>query len=63
MTGIDDYNTTEFDNHICILEYEYNETHIIIQANGLPAHDLESGPGCCTSAQDHVWTIPLEPNK
>ena len=61
VTGIDDYNTTEFDNHICTLEYEYNETHIIIQANGLPAHDLESGPGCCTSAQDHVWTIPLEP--
>ena len=24
VTGIDDYNTTEFDNHICILEYEYN---------------------------------------
>ena len=61
IAGIDDYNTTDYDNHICELDYEYNETHIVIQANGIPAHDLESGPGCCTASQDHVWTIPLEP--
>ena len=61
IAGIDDYNTTDYDNHICELEFEYNETHIVIQANGIPAHDLESGPGCCTASQDHVWTIPLEP--
>ena len=61
ITGIDDYNTTDYDNHICALDYEYNETHIVIQANGIPAHDLESGPGCCTASQDHAWTIPLEP--
>ena len=61
IAGIDDYNTTDYDNHICALDYEYNETHIVIQANGIPAHDLESGPGCCTASQDHVWTIPLEP--
>ena len=61
IAGIDDYNTTDYDNHICELEFEYNETHIVIQANGIPVHDLESGPGCCTASQDHVWTIPLEP--
>ena len=61
IAGIDDYNTTDYDNHICELDYEYNETHIVIQANGIPAHDLESGPGCCTASQDHIWTIPLEP--
>ena len=61
IAGIDDYNTTENDNHICELDYEFNETHIIIEANGFPNHDLESGPGCCASAQDHVWMIPLEP--
>ena len=61
VEGIDDYNTSEFDNHVCQLSFTTNETHIQISANGLPNHDLESGPGCCTSAQEHVWTIPLEP--
>ena len=61
IAGIDDYNTTVDDNHICDLDYEFNETHITIEANGLPNHDLESGPGCCASAQNHVWVIPLEP--
>ena len=61
VEGIDDYNTSDFDNHVCQLSFTTNETHIQISANGLPNHDLESGPGCCTSAQEHVWTIPLEP--
>jgi len=62
VEGIDDYNTTEFDNHICELSFTLNETHIQIDSNGLPNHDLESGPGCCASAQeDHQWTLPLEP--
>ena len=62
VEGIDDYNTTEFDNHICELTFTLNETHIQIDSNGLPNHDLESGPGCCVSAQDdHQWTLPLEP--
>ncbi|PDH25269.1 MAG: hypothetical protein CND29_00625 [Marine Group II euryarchaeote MED-G36] len=68
VEGIDDYNTTDengdplFDNHICELSFTLNETHIQIDSNGLPNHDLESGPGCCASAQeDHQWTLPLEP--
>jgi hypothetical protein len=59
--GVDDYNTSGFDNHLCRLSFTTNDTHIEITSNGIPNHDLESGPGCCTSAQEHVWTIPLEP--
>ena len=61
VEGIDDYNTSGFDNHVCQLSFTTNETHIEVIANGLPNHDLESGPGCCSSSQEHVWTIPLEP--
>ena len=60
-TGVDDYNTSEIDNHLCQLSFTSNETHLEVTANGIPNHDLESGPGCCTSAQEHVWIIPLEP--
>ena len=60
-SGVDDYNTSGFDNHLCQLSFITNETHIEITSNGIPNHDLESGPGCCTSTQEHVWTIPLEP--
>ena len=45
---VDDYNTTESDNHLCQLSFEIGETEIIIDSNGIPNHDLESGPGCCT---------------
>ena len=58
---IDDYNTTESDNHICQLSFEIGESEIVIQSNGIPNHDLESGPGCCTSEQNLEWTIPLNP--
>ncbi len=61
MSGVDDYNTTAEDNHICDLSYQYNETHITIESNGLPNHDFHSGPGCCASAQDYSWTLPLTP--
>ena len=62
VEGIDDYNTTDvYDNHVCELSFTTNETHIEVTANGLPNHDLESGPGCCASAQEHIWTLPLEP--
>ena len=42
MSGVDDYNTTADDNHICDLSYQYHETHITIQSNGLPNHDFHS---------------------
>ena len=58
---IDDYNTTESDNHICQLSFEIGDSEIVIQSNGIPNHDLESGPGCCTSEQNLEWTIPLNP--
>jgi len=60
-SGVDDYNTSGFDNHLCQLSFTTNETHIEITSNGIPNHDLESGPGCCTSTQEHMWTIPLDP--
>jgi hypothetical protein len=60
-TPIDDYNTTGFDGHVCEISVTLNETHVIISSNGLPEHDLESGPGCCASSQDYVWSIPRFP--
>tara|TARA_B100000035_G_scaffold110924_1_gene94182 strand:+ start:7166 stop:9196 length:2031 start_codon:yes stop_codon:yes gene_type:complete len=61
VSPIDDYNTTESDNHICQLSFEIGDSEIVIQSNGIPNHDLESGPGCCTSEQNLEWTIPLNP--
>ncbi|HII35164.1 MAG TPA: YHYH protein [Candidatus Thalassarchaeaceae archaeon] len=58
---VDDYNTTESDNHLCQLSFEIGETEIVIDSNGIPNHDLESGPGCCTSEQNLEWRIPLVP--
>ncbi|DAC07630.1 MAG TPA: YHYH protein, partial [Candidatus Poseidoniales archaeon] len=59
---VDDYNTTDSDNHLCQLSFEIGETEIVIDSNGIPNHDLESGPGCCTSEQTLEWRIPLVPN-
>ena len=59
---VDDYNTTESDNHLCQLSFEIGETEIIIDSNGIPNHDLESGPGCCTTEQTLEWRIPIVPN-
>ena len=61
VSPTDDYNTTESDNHICQLSFEIGDSEIVIQSNGIPNHDLESGPGCCTSEQNLEWTIPLIP--
>ena len=58
---IDDYNTTGFDGHVCDISVTLNETHVIITSNGLPEHDLESGPGCCASEQEYIWSIPRSP--
>ena len=44
-TGVDDYNTSGFDNHLCQHSFTTNETHIEVTSNGVPNHDLESGPG------------------
>tara|TARA_Y100000768_G_scaffold379880_1_gene356210 strand:- start:582 stop:2630 length:2049 start_codon:yes stop_codon:yes gene_type:complete len=59
---VDDYNTTESDNHLCQLSFEIGDTEIVIDSNGIPNHDLESGPGCCTSEQVLEWRIPLIPS-
>ena len=58
---VDDYNTTGHDGWQCSLSFSTNETHIQVDANGLPNHDFHSGPGCCASQQDTTWVIPLEP--
>lgn len=58
---VDDYNTTGHDGWECSLSFSTNETHIQVDANGLPNHDFHSGPGCCASQQDTMWVIPLEP--
>ncbi len=58
---VDDYNTTGHDGWKCSLSFSTNETHIQVDANGLPNHDFHSGPGCCASQQDTMWVIPLEP--
>ena len=37
---VDDYNTTESDNHLCKLSFEIGETEIVVNSNGVPNHDL-----------------------
>jgi hypothetical protein len=59
--GVDDYNTSDFDNHVCDVSYVIEDGNITINTNGLPNHDFHSGPGCCASGQDSTWIIPLEP--
>ena len=59
--GVDDYNTSGFDNHVCDVSYIIEDGNITISTNGLPNHDFHSGPGCCASQQDSAWVIPLEP--
>ena len=59
--GVDDYNTSGFDNHVCDVSYVMEDGNITISSNGLPNHDFHSGPGCCASGQDSTWVIPLEP--
>ena len=59
--GVDDYNTSGFDNHVCDVSYIIEDGNITISTNGLPNHDFHSGPGCCASQQDSAWVIPLDP--
>ena len=59
--GIDDYNTSGDDNHICEVTITLENETVIISSNGLPNHDLESGPGCCASSQSYTWTVPRSP--
>lgn len=58
---VDDYTTARQENFQCRLEVEYTDTTVIIRANGIPSHDYESTLGCCASAQNYEWTIPLLP--
>jgi len=58
---VDDYNTSQADNHQCSVSFSIESGNITISTNGLPNHDLESGPGCCASAQTTSYTMPLEP--
>ncbi|DAC23829.1 MAG TPA: YHYH protein [Candidatus Thalassarchaeaceae archaeon] len=60
-TGIDDYNTTGDDNHVCEVTVATDDNNVTITMNGIPNHDLESGPGCCATAQSYTLTIPREP--
>ena len=59
--GIDDYNTSGDDNHICSVTITLENDTVTISSNGIPNHDLESGPGCCTSAQSYTWVVPRSP--
>ena len=61
VAGVDDYNTSGFDNHVCDVSYIIEDGNITISSNGLPNHDFHSGPGCCASEQGSTWVIPLEP--
>lgn len=59
--GIDDYNTTGDDNHVCEVTVTADENNVTITMNGIPNHDLESGPGCCAAPQSYTLIIPREP--
>ena len=43
-----------------LFEQVENDT-VTISSNGIPNHDLESGPGCCASAQSYTWIVPRSP--
>lgn len=60
-TGIDDLNTTEHDDHICEVTVTVVGDNVSLTMNGLPNHDLESGPGCCATAQDYTILVPRSP--
>ena len=60
-TGIDDLNTTENDGHICEVTVTVVGDNVSLSMNGLPNHDLESGPGCCAAAQDYTILVPRSP--
>ena len=60
-TGIDDLNTTENDAHVCEVTVTVDGDNVSLSMNGLPNHDLESGPGCCAAAQDYTILVPRSP--
>ena len=60
-TGIDDLNTTENDAHVCEVSVTVVGDNVSLSMNGLPNHDLESGPGCCAAAQDYTILVPRTP--
>ena len=59
---VDDYNTSQSDNHQCDLSFSIDSGNITISTNGFPNHDFESGPGCCASEQSISYTIPVNPS-
>ncbi len=61
-TAVNDLNTTAADGHVCAVTVTYDETNITVTMNGLPNHDLESGPGCCAAAQDYTMVFPRAPS-
>ena len=60
--GVDDYNTSGDDNHICEVTITLGNDTVTITSNGIPNHDLESGPGCCASSQSYTWVVPRSPS-
>ena len=64
--SVDDLDTNGDDNFQCEVSITLNETHLIIETNGIPNHDFEStlactGGGDCTSEKNYVWSIPRNP--
>ena len=64
--SVDDLTTSAVENHQCEVSITINETHLIIDTNGLPNHDFEStlacsGGGNCATAQSYTWSIPRNP--
>ena len=53
--------TKRTDNHICDVSVVLDDDNVTITMNGLPNHDLESGPGCCASPQNYVLIVPRSP--
>ena len=61
--NIQDFSTDSKDNLTCQVSIEYTEKEVIISANGIPNHSIESGVGCCASNQNSTWYIPLFPEE
>ncbi|MDP6869445.1 MAG: YHYH protein [Candidatus Poseidoniaceae archaeon] len=63
---VDDLTTSGEETLQCEITITLNETHLLINTNGIPNHDFESTLACsqggdCTSEKDYTWSIPRNP--
>jgi hypothetical protein len=58
---VDDLSTQQSEGYRCSVVVVYTDEFAIVQSNGIPNHDYESGLGCCAAEVEYEWRIPLKP--